>query len=92
MILPVFSIAFISLAGYSRYIRGTMLEVLSQDYIRTARAKGLPRNMVIFVHALKNASLPIVTIVGLDLPLLVGRRGGDRAHFRLAGHGAAVPG
>jgi peptide/nickel transport system permease protein len=72
MILPVFSIAFISLAGYSRYIRGTMLEVLSQDYIRTARAKGLPRNTVIFIHALKNASLPIVTIVGLDLPLLLG--------------------
>ncbi len=72
MILPVFSIAFISLAGYSRYIRGTMLEVLSQDYIRTARSKGIPRKDVIFVHALKNASLPIVTVIGLDLPLLLG--------------------
>lgn len=72
MILPVFSIAFISLAGYSRYIRGTMLEVLSQDYIRTARSKGIPRRDVIFVHALKNASLPIVTVIGLDLPLLLG--------------------
>ncbi len=72
MILPVFSIAFISLAGYSRYIRGTMLEVLSQDYIRTAKSKGLPKREVIFIHALKNASLPIVTIVGLDLPLLLG--------------------
>ena len=71
MILPVFSIATISLAGYSRYIRSTMLEVLNQDYIRTARAKGLPRQQVVFVHALKNAALPIVTIVGLDLPLLL---------------------
>lgn len=71
MILPVFSIATISLAGYSRYIRSTMLEVLNADYIRTARAKGLPRREVVFVHALKNAALPIVTIVGLDLPLLL---------------------
>lgn len=72
MILPVFSIAFISFAAYSRYIRSTMLEVLSQDYIRTARSKGLTRRNIIFVHALKNASLPIVTVVGLDLPLLLG--------------------
>ena len=72
MILPVFSIAFISLAAYSRYIRSTMLEVLNQDYIRTAKSKGLPRNEVVFIHALKNAALPIVTVVGLDLPLLLG--------------------
>ncbi len=72
MVLPIFSIATISLAGYSRYIRSTMLEVLNQDYIRTAHSKGLPRRDVIFVHALKNASLPIVTLVGLDLPLLLG--------------------
>jgi peptide/nickel transport system permease protein len=72
MILPVFSISIISLAGYSRFIRSTMLEVMGQDYIRTARAKGLEGRYVILVHALKNASLPIVTIVGLDLPLLLG--------------------
>ncbi|MGC8873296.1 MAG: ABC transporter permease [Chloroflexia bacterium] len=72
MVLPVFSISLISLAAYSRYIRGTMLEVLSQDYIRTARAKGLPNRIVILVHALKNASLPLVTLIGLDLPLLLG--------------------
>ncbi|HJW83694.1 MAG TPA: ABC transporter permease, partial [Anaerolineae bacterium] len=72
LVLPTLSIALISLAGYSRYIRSTMLEVMSQDYIRTARSKGLARRYVIFVHALKNASLPIVTIVGLDLPLLLG--------------------
>lgn len=71
LVLPLFSIASISLAGYSRYIRSTMLEVMSQDYIRTAKAKGLPRKRLIMVHALKNASLPIVTIIGLDLPFLL---------------------
>ncbi len=71
MILPVFSIAFISLAAYSRYIRSTMLEVMNQDYIRTARAKGLKGRNVIIVHALKNASLPIVTVVGLDIAFLL---------------------
>jgi peptide/nickel transport system permease protein len=71
MVLPVVSLAAIGLAGYSRYIRGTMLEVLSQDYIRTARSKGLPRREIVLIHALKNASLPIVTVVGLDLPFLL---------------------
>jgi peptide/nickel transport system permease protein len=72
MVLPVLSISVISLAAYSRYIRSTMLEVMSQDYIRTAKSKGLARRDIIFIHALKNASLPIVTVVGLDLPLLLG--------------------
>jgi peptide/nickel transport system permease protein len=72
MVLPVLSISLISFAAYSRYIRSTMLEVMNQDYIRTARSKGLPRKEIVFIHALKNASLPIVTVVGLDLPLLLG--------------------
>jgi peptide/nickel transport system permease protein len=72
MVLPVLSMAIISFAAYSRYIRSTMLEVMSQDYIRTAKSKGLPHREVVFIHALKNASLPIVTVVGLDLPLLLG--------------------
>jgi len=72
MVLPVLSISLISFAAYSRYIRSTMLEVMSQDYIRTAKSKGLPRREVVFIHALKNASLPIVTVIGLDLPLLLG--------------------
>jgi peptide/nickel transport system permease protein len=71
MVLPVLSLALISMAAYSRYIRSTMLEVMNQDYIRTARSKGLRRRYIIWVHALKNASLPIVTLVGLDLPLLL---------------------
>lgn len=72
MVLPVFSISLISFAAYSRYIRSTMLEVMSQDYIRTAKSKGLPRREIVYLHALKNAALPIVTLVGLDLPLLLG--------------------
>jgi peptide/nickel transport system permease protein len=71
MVLPLATLTIISVAGYSRYVRASMLEVINQDYIRTARAKGLPRRMVIYGHALKNASLPLVTIVGLDLPLLL---------------------
>jgi peptide/nickel transport system permease protein len=72
MVLPVLSMTLISLAAYSRYIRSTMLEVMNQDYIRTAKSKGLPRWRIVYIHALKNASLPIVTLVGLDLPLLLG--------------------
>ena len=71
MILPIFSIVFIDVARYSRYIRSSMLEVMSQDYIRTARAKGLRRKTVITTHALRNTSLPIVTLIGLDLPFLL---------------------
>lgn len=71
LVLPITTLTIISVAGYSRYVRASMLEVINQDYIRTARAKGLPRRMVIYGHALKNASLPLVTIVGLDLPLLL---------------------
>ncbi len=72
MILPVLTITFVSIAAYSRYIRSTMLEVLNQDYIRTARAKGLRGRYILLIHALKNASLPIVTLIGLDLALLLG--------------------
>jgi peptide/nickel transport system permease protein len=72
MVLPICTIAVNSFSAYSRYIRSTMLEALNQDYIRTARAKGLAKREIVFIHALKNASLPIVTIVGLDLPFLLG--------------------
>ncbi len=72
LILPVFVSAFAGLAGISRYMRTSMLDVLNRDFIRTARAKGLPENKVIYKHALKNALLPIVTIVGLSVPGLIG--------------------
>ncbi len=72
LILPVASLAIIQVAGYSRYVRSAMLEVLSQDYVRTARAKGLLEKVVVSRHALKNAALPFITIIGLDIPFLLG--------------------
>ena len=72
LILPVFVSAFGGLAGFSRYMRSNMLEVIRQDYILTARAKGLPEKTVILRHALRNALLPVVTILGLSVPGLIG--------------------
>ena len=72
LILPVFVSAFGGLAGISRYMRTSMLEVMHKDFIRTARAKGLSEKEVIYKHALKNALLPIVTIIGLSVPGLIG--------------------
>lgn len=71
LILPVVVASIGSLAGVSRYMRQSMLNSLSQDYIRTARAKGLPENKVVYKHALRNALLPIVTILGLSIPGLI---------------------
>jgi len=72
LVLPVFVAAFGGLAGFSRYMRGNMLEVVRQDYILTARAKGLPERAVIWRHALRNALLPLITILGLAVPGLIG--------------------
>jgi peptide/nickel transport system permease protein len=72
LILPVGLSAFGGIAGLSRYSRSSMLEVIRQDYIRTARAKGLKESQVIFHHALRNALMPIVTILGLSVPGLIG--------------------
>jgi peptide/nickel transport system permease protein len=72
MILPLTTMTILNLAGITRYQRAAMLEVLNQDFIRTARAKGLPEKVVIFKHALRNALIPIVTILGLSLPGLFG--------------------
>ena len=60
------------LAGFSRYMRSNMLEVIRQDYILTARAKGLSERVVIYKHALRNALLPVITILGLSVPGLIG--------------------
>jgi peptide/nickel transport system permease protein len=72
LILPVFVSAFGGLAGFSRYLRSEMLEVIRQDYIRTAYAKGLSENGVLYRHAFRNALIPIVTILGLSIPGLIG--------------------
>lgn len=72
LILPVGVSAFGGIAGLSRYSRSSMLEVIRQDYIKTAKAKGLPETEVIFKHAFRNALMPIVTILGLSVPGLIG--------------------
>jgi peptide/nickel transport system permease protein len=72
LILPVTIASVTSLAGMSRYMRSSMLEVVRQDYITTARAKGLSERVVIYRHAMRNALLPVVTILGLSIPGLIG--------------------
>ncbi len=71
LILPVATLAVISVAGWSRYMRASMLEVMRQDYIRTARSKGLAGGQVIRRHAVRNALIPIVTLLGLTVPSLL---------------------
>lgn len=68
LILPTFSLAAIQIARYARFIRASMLETIKSDYIRTARAKGLHGRRVVLVHAFKNASFPLITLVALDIP------------------------
>jgi peptide/nickel transport system permease protein len=70
--LPVFISGLTGLAGISLFVRNGMLEVLHQDYITTARAKGLNENRVVYGHALRNALLPLITIFGLSIPGLIG--------------------
>lgn len=70
MILPVTMLSVVSAAGYMRFMRSAMLEVINQDYVRTARAKGLRENKVVIKHALRNALIPLVTLIALDLPTL----------------------
>jgi peptide/nickel transport system permease protein len=72
LIMPVGVSAFGGIAGLSRYSRSSMLEVIKQDYIKTATAKGLPESKIIFKHAFRNALMPIVTILGLSVPGLIG--------------------
>ncbi len=71
LFLPVLTLTIVGVAGWSRYMRASMLEVLRADYIRTARAKGLASSRVIFKHAMRNALIPIVTLLGLTIPALL---------------------
>jgi peptide/nickel transport system permease protein len=72
LILPTITLAAPGLARLTRLVRSGMLEIMSQDYVRTARAKGLQDRQVIFGHALKNAAIPLVTVIGLDMGALLG--------------------
>lgn len=68
MALPVLTLVMLQAGGLTRYFRANMLEALAQDFVRTARAKGLPERVVIFKHALRNALLPMITLLGFELP------------------------
>lgn len=72
MILPVAVLSLASIARYTRYLRSSVLEVLNQDYIRTAKAKGLANGVVVWKHAFKNAVIPLLTLIMLDIPFLFG--------------------
>ena len=72
LVMPVFVAGFGGIAGLSRYLKGNMLEVYRQDYIITARAKGLKERTVVYKHAMKNALIPFITILGLSVPGLIG--------------------
>ncbi len=71
MTLPIFTLALITVAAFSRYMRSASIDVLAQDYIKVARAKGLPERLVLTRHLVRNASLPMVTLIGLSLPGLL---------------------
>src|SRR5580693_10804782 len=71
MTLPILTLALISIAAYSRYMRSQAIETLAQDYIKAARAKGLPERLVLWRHLVRNACLPMVTLIGLSIPALL---------------------
>jgi peptide/nickel transport system permease protein len=71
MVLPVATLTLVSVANYSRFMRSSALDALAQDYIKAARAKGLPERLVLLRHLVRNASLPMVTLIGLSIPALL---------------------
>jgi peptide/nickel transport system permease protein len=71
MTLPILSITALIVAGFSRYMRSTSMDTLAQDYIKAARAKGLPERLVLYRHLVRNASLPMLTLIGLSIPALL---------------------
>ena len=87
LVLPVFVLMVAGIAGYSRYMRAAMLEVINSDYVRTARAKGLNERKVMMKHALRNALIPLVTLVALDFGTLLGGAIVTETVFSLDGMG-----
>ena len=71
LILPVMTLALVSIASYSRYMRSSMIDSLAQDYIRTAKAKGLSQKGILFQHALRNSLIPMATLIGLSIPAVL---------------------
>jgi peptide/nickel transport system permease protein len=87
LILPAVALGSVYIALIARITRASMLEVLQQDYIRTARAKGLDQRSILFVHALKNAAVPIVTVIGIGIALLIGGAVVTESVFAIPGLG-----
>src|ERR1700726_5145390 len=87
LILPAIALGCVFIALIARVTRATMLEVLQQDYIRTARAKGMGQGNILFVHALKNAAVPIVTVIGIGIALLIGGAVVPESVFAIPGLG-----
>ena len=90
MILPWFVIAFLFAAIYARVVRGNLIDTMGEDYIRTARAKGLPERMVVRRHGLRAGLTPVITLLGIDLALLVGNTVVTETVFNLPGLGNYV--
>ncbi len=90
LVLPAVALGGVYIALIARITRATMLEVLQQDYIRTARAKGAGQSSILFLHALKNAAVPIVTVVGIGIALLIGGAVVTETVFNLPGLGNLV--
>jgi peptide/nickel transport system permease protein len=87
LILPALALGSVYIALIARITRASMLEVLQQDYVRTARAKGLDTRNILFVHALKNAAVPIVTVIGIGIALLIGGAVVTESVFAIPGLG-----
>jgi peptide/nickel transport system permease protein len=92
MILPVFVLGIAAAASTARYQRSALIEVMNQDYIRTARAKGLSERRVVWKHAMRNSLLPVITLIGLSLPFLVSGAVITETIFSWPGMGRAVIG
>ncbi len=90
LVLPAVALGGVYIALIARITRATMLEVLSQDYIRTARAKGVGSRTILFLHALKNAAVPIVTVIGIGVALLIGGAVVTESVFAIPGLGRLV--
>ena len=90
LVLPVLALSTIQMAAWTRYMRASLLEVLNQDYVRTARAKGLSERIVLYKHALRNALIPIITLVGLAIPGVFGGAVITETIFSYPGMGRAI--
>jgi peptide/nickel transport system permease protein len=90
LILPVFALSTLQMAAWTRFMRSSVLEVLNLDYIRTAKAKGLPPSKIILRHTVRNAILPIITLIGLAIPLTMSGAVLTETVFNWPGMGRAI--